>query len=78
MITVVAFPNDETERYGVRVKRSFTVPSSRNLASIAQLVQAGEVVEHVDKVLPLEAVREALAQSEAGRVRGKIVLKVTD
>ncbi len=75
MVTVVAFPDDEAERYGVRVKRSFTVPSARNLALIAQLVAAGKVVAHIDTVLPLNAIREAFALSEAGRARGKIVLK---
>nr|WP_245264133.1 NADP-dependent oxidoreductase [Agrobacterium larrymoorei] len=38
MVTVVAFPDGEAERYGVRMKRSFTVPSARNLASIVLLV----------------------------------------
>ncbi len=74
MVTVVAFPNDEAERYGVSVKRSFTVPSARNLASIAELVEAGKVVAHVDMVLPLAEIRHALTLSEAGRARGKIVL----
>lgn len=78
MVTVVAFPDDEAERYGVHVNRSFTVPSARNLASITQLVEAGKVVAHVDTVLPLDAIREAFALSEAGHVRGKIVLKLTD
>ncbi|MGV1926386.1 NADP-dependent oxidoreductase [Agrobacterium tumefaciens] len=78
MVTVVAFPDDEADRYGVHVNRSFTVPSARNLASITQLVEAGKVVAHVDMVLPLDAIREAFALSEAGHVRGKIVLKLTD
>ncbi len=74
MVTVVAFPNDEAKRYGVSVKRSFTVPSARNLASIAELVEAGKVVAHVDTVLPLAEIRQALTLSEASRARGKIVL----
>ncbi len=78
MVTVVAFPNDEAERYGVSVKRSFTVPSARNLVSIAELVEAGKVVAHVDTVLPLAEIRQALTLSEAGRARGKIVLTPTD
>ncbi|MES5100964.1 NADP-dependent oxidoreductase [Agrobacterium sp. BA1120] len=78
MVTVVAFPNDEAERYGVSVKRSFTVPSARNLASIAELVEAGKVVAHVDTVLPLAEIRQALTLSEAGRARGKIVLTATE
>lgn len=76
MVTVVAFPGDEAERFGVSVKRSFTVPSGRNLVSIKELVEAGEVVAHVDTVLPLAEIRQALTLSEAGRARGKIVIAI--
>ncbi|MGL4091209.1 NADP-dependent oxidoreductase [Agrobacterium cavarae] len=76
MITVVAFPQDEAERYGVSAKRSFTVPNALSLREIARLVEAGKVTPYVDAVLPFADVRDALAISEAGRTRGKIVLTV--
>lgn len=78
IVTVVAFPNNEAERFGVSVKRSFTVPSGPNLRSIKELAEAGKVVAHVDNVLPLAEIRQALALSEAGRARGKIVLAIAD
>lgn len=78
MITVVAFPKDEAERYGVSAKRSFTVPNAESLSEIARLVEAGEVTPHVDRVLAFADVRDALAISEAGRTRGKIVLTVPE
>ena len=78
VVTVVAFPNDEAERYGVRVTRSATVPNAQNLAAIRGLVEAGQVKPHVEKVLPLEAIQDALALSEAGHTRGKIVINVSD
>ena len=76
MVTVVAFPDGEADRHGVRVKRSSTLPSARNLTDIKELVEAGKVVPHVDTVLPLTEVKQALALSEAGRTRGKIVLNI--
>ena len=76
MVTVVAFPSDEAARHGVGVTRSFTVPSARNLTAIRELVEAGKVTPHVDTVLPLVEVRQALALSESGRTRGKIVLTI--
>lgn len=78
MITVVAFPQDEAERYGVSAKRSFTVPNALSLREIARLVEAGKVTPHVDTVLPFADVRDALAISETGRTRGKIVLTVPE
>ena len=75
MVTVVAFPNDEAERHGVRVTRSSTVSNAQNLEEIKNLVEAGKVKPHIESVLPFEAIREALASSEGGHVRGKIVLQ---
>jgi len=78
MVTVVAFPSDEAERYGVEVTRSFTVPSASSLTAIRDLAEAGKVVPAIDTVLPLTQVRQALARSEQGRARGKIVLRMDD
>lgn len=78
MVTVVAFPADEAERYGVRVVRSFTQPSAANLTAIKDLVESGKVTPFVQTVLPFAEIKQALALSEAGRVRGKIVLRIAD
>ncbi|MBT0668940.1 NADP-dependent oxidoreductase [Novosphingobium profundi] len=75
MVTVVAFPaGDEAERFGVTVKRSFTVPNSESLGEIGQMVQSGKLTPHVDQIFPFSQVKDALELSEIGRVRGKIVL----
>ena len=76
MVTVVAFPNGEAERYGVTVMRSFTQPSAQILTAIKDLVEAGKVIPHIDTVLPLAEIKQALALSEAGRARGKIILQI--
>jgi NADPH:quinone reductase-like Zn-dependent oxidoreductase len=78
MVTVVAFPEGEAERYGVGVTRSFTLPSARNLTAIKELVEAGKVTPHVDTVLPFAEIKQALALSESGRARGKIVLAIAE
>jgi NADPH:quinone reductase-like Zn-dependent oxidoreductase len=78
MVTVVAFPQGEGERYGVRVTRSFTRPSARNLTTIKELVEAGKVTPRIDTVLPFAEIKQALARSESGRARGKIVLAIAD
>lgn len=76
MVTVVAFPQDEAERFKVRVKRSFTVASASNLTEITRLVESGGGTPHIAAVLPFGAIREALALSQAGRARGKIVVEI--
>lgn len=78
MVTVVAFPDGEAKRYNVRVTRSNTVPNAKNLIDIKRLVESGQVRPHIDTVLPLQEIKTALALSEAGRVRGKIVLSILE
>ena len=78
MVTVVAFPSDEAERFDVQVIRTFTTPSGPNLGTLTDLVEAGTATPHVEAVFPLSDIRQALALSGAGRVRGKIVLSVPD
>lgn len=74
LVTAVAFPAAEDLQRGVRVARVQCQPDAVQLAAISQLVAAGKLVPHVATVLPLAAIRAALALSEAGRTRGKIVL----
>lgn len=78
MVTVVAFPQDEAQRFEVDVQRSFTTPSVHALTEIKKLVEADKVMPHVERVLPLAEIRQALTMSEIGRTRGKIVLTIAD
>lgn len=48
------------------------------LEQLADLVDRGFIKPVIDKVLPLDAVREAHRYSESNRARGKIVLHVAD
>jgi NADPH2:quinone reductase len=43
---------------------------------LAQLLGAGDIRPHVDRVLQLERVKEAMRAIADRRVQGKIVLKV--
>ena len=45
---------------------------------ITRLVESGAIKPLVDKVFPLEHVRDALAYSESGRATGKVVIKKTE
>ena len=52
-------------------------PDGDQLARIAGLVEEGVLKPLIDKVFPLEQVRDALAYSESGRATGKVVVKVS-
>lgn len=76
LVTSVAFPTDQAQRYGVRVGRVQCKPDAAQLALMRELVEDGKLVPHVAEVLPLAEIRQALELSENGHTRGKIVLRI--
>jgi NADPH:quinone reductase-like Zn-dependent oxidoreductase len=51
-------------------------PNGKELTEIGGLILSGRVRPHVDRVFPLDEIRQAHAASEAGHTRGKIVIQV--
>lgn len=76
LVTAVAFPTAERQRPDIHVERVYCKPNAAELVLIRDLVEAGRLKPHVATVLPLAEIRQALALSEAGRTRGKIVVAV--
>ncbi len=52
------------------------VPKERgtDLAEVAQLIEAGQVVPALDRTYPLDQATEAMRRLEAGEVRGKVAI----
>ena len=61
---------------GIEYSFLFAHPDGRQLAEIGELLDAGRVRPVVDKVFPFDQTKEALAYLEAGRAKGKVVVKV--
>jgi NADPH:quinone reductase-like Zn-dependent oxidoreductase len=59
-----------------RFEYLFVRADGEQLGEITRLVESGAIKPLVDKVFPLENVRDALAYSESGRATGKVVIKV--
>ncbi len=59
-----------------RYEYLFARADGEQLREITRLVESGAIKPLVDKVFPLEQVRDALAYSESGRATGKVVIKV--
>ena len=62
--------------HNARFEYLFMRADGEQLREIAQLVEGGVIKPLVDRVFPLEQVREALAYSESGRATGKVVIGV--
>ncbi len=63
-------------RHNARYEYLFVRADGEQLREITQLVERGAIKPLVDKMFPLENVRDALAYSESGRATGKVVIKV--
>ena len=64
-------------RHKARYEYLFMRADGNQLGEIARLVENRVIQPLVDKVFPLERVRDALAYSESGRATGKVVIKVS-
>ena len=61
---------------GVEATNVATSPDSGKLQEIARMVDAGELVVGLGKAVPLAEATEAIEESRAGHVRGRMVLTV--
>jgi NADPH:quinone reductase-like Zn-dependent oxidoreductase len=57
-----------------RVRQVYVSPSTKQLAEIASLIDAGSIRVPVDSIYPLTEVAAAMEKSKGGRVAGKVVL----
>jgi alcohol dehydrogenase len=80
MVLALSFLTRKTTRlarkHAVRFEYLFMRADGQQLGEIAKLVERGTIRPVIDKVFPLDQIREALAYSESGRAKGKIVIGI--
>jgi NADPH:quinone reductase-like Zn-dependent oxidoreductase len=77
LVSITSRPSEDlAKQHGARAAYVFMQPDARELTEIARLVDAGHVRPVVAEVLPLSDARKAHELSQAGHVRGKLVLEV--
>lgn len=74
--TILAPPPDGAVPPGKRLAYTFVQPNAEQLDRIATLIDSGKLRPIVETVLPLGEARRGQELSQAGHVRGKIVLRV--
>jgi NADPH:quinone reductase-like Zn-dependent oxidoreductase len=62
------------QKYGVKLEGGAAAASAATLAELAEAVAAGDLVVPIQRSYPLDDVRAAFAELEAGHMAGKIVL----
>jgi NADPH:quinone reductase-like Zn-dependent oxidoreductase len=66
----------QAKRHGVTYSFLFMRANGEQLRKITSLIEAGIIRPVIDRIFPFEATNEALAYLEAGRAKGKVVIKV--
>jgi NADPH:quinone reductase-like Zn-dependent oxidoreductase len=69
---------DDAARAGVRATTYRMVPDAATLAVIGRLINSGDVRVAVQEVFPLDRIADAQRLVEAGHVRGKVVVQISD
>ena len=70
--TIVDFP--AAQKYGVKFEGGAAAASAATLAELAAAIATGDLVVPIQRTYPLDEVRAAFAELEAGHTAGKIVL----
>jgi NADPH:quinone reductase len=70
--TIADFPS--VQKYGVKSEGGAAAASAATLAELAAAIAQGELVVPIQRIYPLEDVRAAFTELEAGHMAGKIVL----
>jgi len=77
LVSIVGPPSPEKlDEHGVRGASFLVEPSDEQLATLAAMIDAGDITPHISATFPLRAAARAHGLSEGGHTRGKIVLLV--
>jgi len=77
IISMLEQPNAElAAQYGVTALFQMTQVNTARLDAVAELVSRGVIKVHVDRLFPVEQVKDAFLARESGKVRGKVVLQL--
>ena len=66
----------KAKKRGVDYSFLFMRAEGGQLSQMTPLVESGTIQPVIDKIFPFEKTGEALAYVEAGRAKGKVVIKV--
>lgn len=77
IVSMLVQPNEELmARYGVVAIAQITKVNTEHLDMLRNFITVEDVTVHVDKVYPLEKIKEAFEAKEKGDVKGKIAIEI--
>jgi len=77
LVSMLGQPSEElAKKHGITALGQNTQNNAQHLKRLTELVDSGKIKIHVDKVFPLDQVKDAFTHLETGHPRGKVVLKI--
>ena len=64
------------KKYDIKYTFLFMKHSGQQLEILSELLEAGTVKPTIDRVFPFEEAKHALAYTETGKAKGKVILKL--
>src|SRR6266702_3528424 len=64
------------KKRGIKYSFLFAHPDGQQLTEIGELLKAGRIRPLIDKVVPFDQAKDALAYLEKGRAKGKVVVQI--
>ena len=80
MKTAIFFLSKKVKRQAKKLNKDYSFlfmqANGKQLSEISSLIETGVIRPVIDKVFPFEQTNEAMSYVEAGRAKGKVVVKV--
>jgi NADPH:quinone reductase-like Zn-dependent oxidoreductase len=77
LVSLLEEPDPEpAQQHGIRASNNAVLPTNEILRTIAQLIAEGQIRTIVGPIFPLREAHKALALSQTGHGRGRIVLQI--
>jgi NADPH:quinone reductase-like Zn-dependent oxidoreductase len=78
LISTVGPPSQDLAKpRGIKAAMMGVQPNGARLAEVAKMIDAGTLSTRIDSVFPLAKGLDALARSESGKAKGKIIIEIT-
>lgn len=79
LVSMLGEPDQElAKKYDVIAVGQMTKTDTIQLNSLAALIDSGQINVHIDKIFPIEQVKEAFTYQEKVHPRGKVVIKIKE